>query len=115
MSDELKPCPFCGERAEILLNDMSDYGSQHFWQISCRSDDCGFGMTSENRSNESKEAVVSKWSTRPIEDALRTENDALRHTLMELRARYHASGRRPEECYEMSMIDAALADLKEEK
>lgn len=40
---------------------------------------------------------------------LRAERDALRHALMELRVRYHAAGRRPEECYEMSLIDAALA------
>ena len=40
---------------------------------------------------------------------LRAARDALRHALMELRVRYHAAGRRPEECYEMSLIDAALA------
>lgn len=32
----------------------------------------------------------------------------LRSVLMELRARLHAQGRRPEECYEMSTIDEAL-------
>lgn len=32
--------------------------------------------------------------------------------LQELRARFHASGRRPEECYEMSLIDEALARVK---
>ena len=36
------------------------------------------------------------------------ERDALRSTLIELRLRLHAAGRRPEECYEMSIIDAAL-------
>ncbi len=38
----------------------------------------------------------------------------LKHVLRELRIRYHSSGRRPEECYEMSIIDAALAAVKEE-
>ena len=37
---------------------------------------------------------------------------AARACLMELRIRLHALGRRPEECYEMSMIDAALAGEK---
>lgn len=32
----------------------------------------------------------------------------LRGTLQELRIRLHSSGRRPEECYEMSLIDEAL-------
>lgn len=36
------------------------------------------------------------------------EEKSLRHVLMELRIRLHAAGRRPEECYEMSLIDAAL-------
>ncbi len=39
---------------------------------------------------------------------LREENVGLRGVLSELRIRYHATGRRPEECYEMSMIDDAL-------
>lgn len=33
--------------------------------------------------------------------------------LQELRLRLHAAGRRPEECFEMSMIDDALAKWKE--
>lgn len=32
--------------------------------------------------------------------------------LQELRARFHVAGRRPEECYEMSLIDEALARVK---
>lgn len=44
-------------------------------------------------------------------DLLAAQADArqMRSTLQELRLRYHAAGRRPEECYEMSAIDAALA------
>lgn len=34
--------------------------------------------------------------------------------LRELRIRYHAAGRRPEECYEMSLIDAALIEKEGE-
>ncbi len=32
-----------------------------------------------------------------------------RHALTEIRLRLHAVGRRPEECYEMSLIDDVLA------
>lgn len=42
------------------------------------------------------------------EMALREERDELRGYLQELRIHYHTSGRRPEECYEMSLIDEAL-------
>ena len=38
------------------------------------------------------------------------ERDSLRGALAELRTRLHCAGRRPEECYEMSLIDAALKD-----
>lgn len=41
-------------------------------------------------------------------DEKAAEVEALRGTLLELRMRYHAAGRRPEECYEMSIIDAAI-------
>lgn len=48
-------------------------------------------------------------------DMLRAERDALRAllaearcALSEVRAHMHAAGRRPEECYEMSVIDDAL-------
>lgn len=37
------------------------------------------------------------------------ERDEMVGTLKELRIRFHSSGRRPEECYEMSIIDDALA------
>ena len=42
-------------------------------------------------------------------EKLRQDLAAARACLMELRIRLHALGRRPEECYEMSRIDAALA------
>jgi hypothetical protein len=40
---------------------------------------------------------------------LASDYDKARWTLQELRARLHAAGRRPEECYEMSLIDDALS------
>ena len=39
---------------------------------------------------------------------LQQEHAHLRSTLQELRIYFHAQGRRPEECYEMSLIDDAL-------
>lgn len=48
-------------------------------------------------------------------ESAESENRALRSALQELRIRLHVSGRRPEECYEMSIIDAALAAEKGEQ
>jgi hypothetical protein len=42
-------------------------------------------------------------------ERLRRELAEARGALQELRIRLHAAGRRPEECYEMSVIDTALA------
>ena len=52
-----------------------------------------------HQSAETKEALLQEK---------RTEIERLRSCLTELRLRYHATGRRPEECYEMSLIDEAL-------
>ena len=41
-------------------------------------------------------------------ERLRAANLEKRSALQELRIRLHASGRRPEECYEMSLIDNAI-------
>lgn len=54
---------------------------------------------------------------RPLPDPriaeLEAERDRLREALQELRIRYHVAGRRPEECYEMSLIDEALQEGSE--
>ena len=42
-------------------------------------------------------------------NALSAEVTDLRSVLKQLRIQLHASGRRPEECFEMSIIDDALA------
>ena len=39
-------------------------------------------------------------------------NASFKSTLMELRIRLHAAGRRPEECYEMGLIDSTLTELR---
>ena len=41
-------------------------------------------------------------------DTAEAEFTKLRGTLREIRIHLHAAGRRPEECYEMSLIDEAL-------
>lgn len=62
---ELKPCPFCGEMA---------FWDSEFAGIYCR---CGAEITF----CESDKEAAEKWNTRPIEDALRAENERLREVL----------------------------------
>lgn len=59
--------------------------------------------------------------TRELEDARQAERAQAqaarryRSALLDLRIQLHAAGRRPEECYEMSIIDAALVAEKGEQ
>jgi hypothetical protein len=68
MSEELKPCPFCGEPVEIKSNyhtDSEGYFNRHEW-VECTG--CFRDFWS-----------VNDWNTRPIEDALRAEVAQLRN------------------------------------
>lgn len=61
MSEELKPCPFCGGDA-VVMSDTEDG-----LMIGCGGDNCGFmGYYDE-----------IGWNSRPLEDALRAENTRL--------------------------------------
>jgi len=68
MSEELKPCPFCG--TDIILEGSLSDGE---WYI-C--DYCGA---------ESGGDGVNGWNTRPIEDTLRAENERLREALQKIK------------------------------
>lgn len=57
--------------------------------------------------HESQEVICAR--AREAEGALA----AALATLRELRVRLHAAGRRPEECYEMSIIDEALTHSRD--
>lgn len=75
MTDELKPCPFCGGKAEITKNEM------RVWVhcTKCHSDTYLYQIQKE---------AVAAWNARPIEDKLRgkigkleAENKRLREAL----------------------------------
>jgi hypothetical protein len=75
MSDELKPCPFCGREMDTVLR--TPYGRPSYRVLVCRTDGC----TAQNVYFDCNDT----WNTRPIEDALRAriqelllENERLR-------------------------------------
>jgi len=77
MDDEqLKPCPFCGEAPGLMVwNDAS----RPMTDIECVGMDCitrGCEVRVEGEDHERR--AIAAWNTRPIEDALRAENDRLR-------------------------------------
>lgn len=72
MSDELKPCPFCG--GEAVLNTESFSGVEVFC-IDCI---IGTGTRSSIRD------AINMWNTRPAEDALKAENERLKEALAQI-------------------------------
>jgi hypothetical protein len=63
MSDELKPCPFCGRKAKrfagIAIPPEDRYAH------------CSEGLTIKHPCQNNSIMTVEQWNTRPLEDALR--------------------------------------------
>ena len=86
MSEELKPCPFCGKKASI--QDCSYYGSAPAWSAMCDNPTC-FAYT---EAFKTKKEAIERWNNRPAEDALvgqlarllEAERDRLRKALQGL-------------------------------
>lgn len=74
MSDELKPCPFCGNSA-VLVNKDGIIDDPLEW-VSCIEDSC---MPVPIRFSK------GAWNTRPIEDVLTAERDAARAEVERMR------------------------------
>ena len=76
MSEELKPCPFCGKNH--LWTYSVSYAPEGLRFVKCakdpqEDDGCVDGVS------------LSTWQKRPIEDALRAENEKLKEALKLLR------------------------------
>lgn len=72
MSEELKPCPFCGKEPRIVIGKYA----------TCETEGCP---------TEAIAVPVKKWNSRPVEDALQkriaeleAENGRLREALKEI-------------------------------
>jgi Lar family restriction alleviation protein len=76
MSDELKPCPFCGKSASIKVNHSVGGMGGEGWLVWC--DTCG----AEGTWDLGKSGAIESWNTRPLEDAFR---DALEKVSRALR------------------------------
>lgn len=66
--NDLKPCPFCGKPATLVTKHK-----KLAYFVECESETCSC-MAQADEEHE----VVKIWNQRPVEDALRTENERLR-------------------------------------
>ena len=78
MSEELKPCPFCGNK-DVILSDYRLVGNATCWKITCRH--CRLVMSGVN-----KQLLRNSWNTRPAEDDLKAEVERLKEVLVEIAA-----------------------------
>ena len=75
MTEELKPCPFCGGfKATIEPVFIESFSTPRFCVI-CS--DCG----ADSQVDLGQSGAEECWNTRPIEDKLRAENERLRAIL----------------------------------
>ena len=75
MSEELRPCPFCGEMPKV--NDWTVKGITDK-RCFCDNEKCPVYL--------SKTIAIDDWNTRPIEDELRAEIERLKVRIEELEA-----------------------------
>ena len=79
MTDELKPCPFCGsKKATIEPVFGASFGTPRFCVI------CS-GCGADSQVDLGQSGAEESWNTRTIEDALRAERDAAVERLQEYR------------------------------
>jgi hypothetical protein len=60
MSEELKPCPWCGELPRLYT--MSDNSCNDYWEIGCAGEECAANPST--MSFISVEDAIEKWNTR---------------------------------------------------
>ena len=76
MSEELKPCPFCGksDKSAIYTESMVHHGELLWIRYGVKCKRCHFGTSTYAK----KATAIRKWNTRPAEDALTAEVERLK-------------------------------------
>jgi Lar family restriction alleviation protein len=78
VSDELKPCPFCGSEKVHIVYCNEAYGVCDSCGARGKSYPDEYGHIAESID---REWAVKSWNTRPLEDALRANIDELEKQL----------------------------------
>ncbi|AUR93009.1 coil containing protein [Vibrio phage 1.181.O._10N.286.46.C9] len=86
MSDKLKPCPFCGGKADYNWGSTSDIGGvshQKGW-VNCTNSNCDASIDVDSiDDNMSDKELIDKWNKR-TDDRLQQENAEFREALKRL-------------------------------
>lgn len=75
MSKELKPCPFCGGDASLIVKEFFGFPEEDVYTVACN--DCN----SRSCYSDDRKETVKVWNTRPAEDALKAEVERLKAEL----------------------------------
>lgn len=79
MSKELKPCPFCGGDASLIVKTFFGLPEEDVYTVACN--DC----KSQSCYSDDRKETVKVWNTRPAEDAKDREIERLKNKLKELK------------------------------
>jgi Lar family restriction alleviation protein len=77
MTDELRPCPFCGEDAAIVQHFITGVANHLNYFGRCTH------CTIRTRDRRTKEGAIADWNCRPIESALEAQVKELQVELQE--------------------------------
>ena len=106
MSEELRPCPFCGNEPVVEGN-----------LVACNNLNC---PTYDNYWTDPMIFTCDQWNTRPIEDTLQAENEWLKEELQQEKTRSQLNLEAEERrmlnityyCAEIDRLNARIAELE---
>lgn len=78
MSEELKPCPFCGGDASLIVKTFFGFPEEDIYKVACN--DC----KSHYCYSDDCEETVKVWNHRPAEDANDKEIENLKAALKQI-------------------------------
>lgn len=88
MSNELKPCPFCGGDGDVMLCtiDGGDYPDEYQYHVYCTRCYAETRRYDHPDIPNAMEYAIASWNSRPIEDKLNAKNDKLEIEKQQLEA-----------------------------
>ena len=64
MSEELKPCPFCGRKPSKVREIHTPTISNTFYRVECKAPLSKCGVNPQTRFFESRDAAIKAWNRR---------------------------------------------------